>query len=504
MENIIILCSIMRECSRINRFVTLALQRVKKFLLPVVILSLFATPVYAENDEKMENSSSGIMQVFLWPFHNVVQPVLNIIVYPLAAPVQYAINNGLMEKSVDLITFGEDRNIIVYPTMNLKPGTRTQLGFTYRHRSLIFNRDYLVGQAEYYANGDAFLSARYSKQQLFGLPLFGAFRYKQYWDSDDNFIIPGTTETYVQPDSSIHLEWRLGAPLTESKKLNVELSVMQKFIDASLPTNKKDSILDDEKFPIADRGLYQSFVQIPVGLSIVYDDLDFPYAPSKGSRIILSADYSHVRKYSGLNYEDIYPDKTGELEKSHKNHDHIGNSFVFQHYFFLGKTKEYVLSPAEARKNRKFYTDFSLEEALRVWRPENLMETLLERRVLAFQFRMQNVWEMERGGAPYIVFPRLNANFPLRGYRDAWAAHHLMGLSMEYRWPIDRFVDGVIFDEYALYSEKLNDWSLDRFYNSWGFGIRVRMPNLYLFRVQVGFHGLHGVNLILTIAPEFK
>ena len=30
------------------------------------------------------------------------------------------------------------------------------------------------------------------------------------------------------------------------------------------------------------------------------------------------------------------------------------------------------------------------------------------------------------------------------------------------------------------------------------------MPNMYLFRVQFGFHGLHGVNLILTLAPEFK
>ena len=83
-------------------------------------------------------------------------------------------------------------------------------------------------------------------------------------------------------------------------------------------------------------------------------------------------------------------------------------------------------------------------------------------------------------------------------------AYHLLGLSAEYRWPIDYFVDGVVFNEYGLHSDKTNEWSLDRYYNSWGFGIRVRMPNLYLFRCQVGFHGLHGVNLILTIAPEFK
>ena len=55
-----------------------------------------------------------------------------------------------------------------------------------------------------------------------------------------------------------------------------------------------------------------------------------------------------------------------------------------------------------------------------------------------------------------------------------------------------------------MIAPEVDEWSFSHFYNSWGFGIRVRMPNMYLFRVQFGFHGLHGVNLILTLAPEFK
>lgn len=480
-------------------------QRFKWPLFFAVFLAVLTHPVYAEESaEKEEQESSGILKVLLWPFNNVIQPALNAVVYPFAAPVKYAMNNGLMEKSVDIITFGENKNIMIYPTMNLKPGSETQLGFAYRHRSIIFNRDYLVGQMSYYANGDLYVSARYSKQQLLGLPVFGAVRYKQYWDSDDTFIIPGTKEPFVQPDSSVHFEWRLGAPLTESKKLNMELSTGQKFMDASPPPNKKDSILNSDVYPIADRGLYQSSAQFPFGISLVYDDLDFPYAPSKGTRLILSGEYTYVRDYSGIRYSSIYSDEPGKIKPSDKNHDYISNTVIFQHYFYFGKTKDYILSAKEARQNRKFYTDFSLEEALRVWRPENLMETLLERRVLAFQFRMENVWEMEKGGAPYNAFPRMNARYPLRGYGDAWAASHLMGFSLEYRWPVDRFVDGVIFNEYGLHAPEINDWSLDHYYNSWGFGIRVRMPNLYLFRTQVGFHGLHGINFIMTIAPEFK
>ena len=462
-----------------------------------LFLLFLINPAFADESKQSSDSSkvnTESNEGFLWSVSSFVQSVLNAAVYPVSAPVQYAINNGVMEKSVELVTFGEEKKIIVYPTMNLKPGSQTQLGMTYRHRSLFFARDYLVLQGSYYANGDVYLSDRYTKQEPFGLPLFVGFRYKLDWDSDDVFIIPGTKNAFVQPDSIMSFQWRIGAPLTSSKKINVELSTTQMFIDASIPDNAKDSVLNDDIFPIADRGLYQSSRQYSVALSLVYDDLNFPYAPSKGDRIIISGEYNFAPEYDG--FEGV--------EKSKKNHDYIANTLIWQHYFYLGNAKQYILSAKEARQSRKFYTDFSWDEVLRVWRPENIRETLLERRVLAFQFRMENMWEMEKGGAPFNAFPSMNARYPLRGYADEWSAFHLMGLSAEYRWPIDRFVDGVLFDEYGLHAEKVKEFDFDKFYNSWGFGIRVRMPEMYLFRCQVGFHGLHGVNLILTIVPEFK
>ncbi len=463
------------------------IQRSCRPLFFLLLIFLVFCPAYA--DEEIDDGDKDT-----WLFTYIFQPILNVAVYPISAPVQYAINNGLLEKSVDLVTFGEQKKIIVYPTMNLKPGSQTQLGMTYRHRSMIFERDYLVLQGSYYANGDVYLSDRYTKQEPFGLPLFVGFRYKLDWDSDDVFIIPGSKNAFVQPDSIMSFQWRIGAPLTSSKKLNVELSTTQLFIDASIPDNAKDSVLNDDIFPIADRGLYQSSRQYSVALSLVYDDLNFPYAPSKGDRVIISGEYNFAPEYSG--FEGV--------EKSKKNHDYIANTLIWQHYFYLGNAKQYILSAREARQSRKFYTDFSWDEALRVWRPENIRETLFERRVLALQFRMENMWEMDKGGAPFNAFPSMNARYPLRGYADEWSAFHLMGLSAEYRWPIDRFVDGVLFDEYGLHAEKVDEFDFDKFYNSWGFGIRVRMPEMYLFRCQVGFHGLHGVNLILTIVPEFK
>lgn len=470
------------------------------------VLLFFASISHAESTEG-SNEEHGFSHYLLWPFSHVIQPVLNAVVYPVSAPLHYAFDNGVIENAVDLISYGERKQIMVYPVMNLKPGSRTMLGANYRHRSMIFNKDYTVLEAQYYANGDWYVSTRYSKQELFGLPMFGAFRFRGYWNRDDVFIVPGTKEQFTQPDSSRYFDFRIGAPLTSSRKLNAEMMVSLEFVNGSVPDVLKDSILWNEKFPIEDRGLYQHFRQIPVSFSLLYDDLDFAYAPSKGRRIELSGQYYFVGKYEGLDLDRLGPNNHLDgtrLSDGGLNHDYIRSQLMFQHYFYLGKAKQFHLSVKEARQSRRFYTDFSWDEALRIWHPNNVRETLFERRVLAFQFRMLDMWEMEKGGAPYKAYNTMSARLPLRGYANPWSAAHIMSFSAEYRWPIDRFVDGVLFDEYGLHAESPKDWSMDRFYNSWGFGVRVRSPDMYFFRLQVGFHGLQGVNLVMTIAPEFQ
>lgn len=465
-------------------------------------MSLFATSAFSDEEDSFKWTS-----VLMWPFSHIIQPALNGLIYPIATPIDYAFKNGVVEKSVELITFGEKDNILVYPSFNLKPGSSTSIGVNYRHRSALLDKDYLVLQANYFANSDFDFVLRYTKQALFGTRFFAGFRFDLDWDRDDHFVLPETKSSYLQPDSSYSVTWRLGFPLSKDMNWNAEIWTSQEFDRFDVP-DVEDSVWTGKAYAIEDRGLYQNHMEYPIGLSIVYDNLDFPYAPSRGSRISLSGSYNIVGKYDGVNYKDLGLDPKDfdhdVLEDGGKNHDYIRTDFLFQHYFFLGKGEKFILSATEARQNRKFYTDFSLDEALRVWRPENVMQTLFERRVLAMQFRMMSIWEMEEGGAPHNSFPWLNARTPLRGYGDAWTAHHIMSLSLEYRWPVDRFVDGVLFNEYAMIAPEIDGWSSDHTYNSWGFGIRVRQPNMYLFRLQLGFHGLHGVNMIITIAPEFK
>lgn len=479
-------------------------MRVRLILTWVFLLCTFS---FAESVPENEPAESIWKKVLFWPFSHVVQPVLNAVVFPMSAPIKYAFENGVVEKSVELFTFGEKGNILIYPVMNLRPGTSTMLGMNYRHRSMVLERDYFVVEPFFYANSDIYLGVRYSKQGIAGLPVYGQLRFQQQMDRDGSFIIPGTKQSFVQPDSSTMLRATLSVPLNKSETWGLSLFGQVDFIDASVPDQRKDSVLVDDKYSIEAHGLYQDDLQFPVELSVYFDNLDCAYAPSKGNRFSLSARYVFVRPYEGVTLKtgaDTLRAMEIKYGDNGANHDFVRTELVFQHYFFFGRSKDYVLSVQEARKNRKFYTDFSLEEALRVWLPENIANTLLERRVIALQFRMINVWEMEKGEAPHNAYPYLNARFPMRGYSDAWTANHVMGLSAEYRWPIDRFVDGVLFDEYGMHASEFDDWSFGRFYNSWGFGVRVRQPNMFLFRTQLGFHGLHGISLVMTIAPEFR
>ena len=481
-----------------------------RFLTILLLVGVLSMSAHAKDvPEAVQDSSSGGMSftdVLSWPFIHIIQPFFGMLVYPISAPLHYAIDNGVAEKAVDLITFGEKRNILIYPSFNLKPGTTTMLGGYYRHRNLFMQGDYAVLQGNFYANSDIDMKVRYSKQSLFGKNLYGSVVAAAYMDRDNSFTIPGTRESFGQADTTVFVETMLGFPITESRNLNFSLGAEIDFHIVDF-TDVKDTVLDDPKFPIEDRGLYQNHFEIPVYVNLVFDNLDFPYAPSRGHRLSIKGSYVFVGKYAGIDVDDFTRAGIARTEKlldGGKNHDYVRAELFYQTYFFIGKAEKYVLSAKEARKTRKFYTDFSLNEALRVWRPENLVETLFERRVLAFQYRFLGMWEMEKGGAPYTAYPGLNARFPLRGYSGSWASPFMMGFSAEYRWPIDRLVDGVVFDEYAMISDKVNRWSKKNLLNSWGFGVRVRKPEMYLFRVQFAFHGWHGISMILTIAPEFR
>ena len=454
-------------------------------------------PDTAETDE-----SKSVSYYLTRPFAYVVQPLLDILVFPFSAPIRYVNKNDVIEKTVNALAFGKDKNIYLYPEFNLKPGTQTQMGLAYRHRNMIFRKDYFVANAALYVNSDLKFSLRYTKRNLFGSDFFVGGRANMVMDRDAGFAVPrsltrfDTHEPFVYTDSSYGFQFRLGHPLVLVPNMDIQAQVGIEHRLYNYPDIKDTILVEHPLFDPSLRGFYQDHYQFPFSVSLTYDNTDAPFVPTRGFRISSTWTYTNVADYTG---ENVRPGANS------KDHDYQSFDFVAQHYFYLGKDdSQYGLSVKEAREFRKFYTDFSWEETLRLWRPENIRRTLLNRRVLAVQFRLRQMWEMESGGAPFNAFFNAGGTFPLRGYTRRYSDYALKGISVEYRWPIDRLVDGVVFDEYVMYGRNWYGFDGEKLLNSWGFGIRVRKPDLYLFRVQIGFHGLNGFSVICTVAPEFQ
>lgn len=473
----------------------------------ILLLSFFSLcagepSVPADSAETSDKPEMTLSEYLMWPFSHVIQPALNILVFPFSAPIHYAVKNDVVETGVDAITFGKDRNIFIYPTFNLRPGATTMIGFAYRHRNMVLAKDYFVLAAGLFANSDLDFSARYTKRNVFGTEFLVGGRFDFEMDRDAGMSLPrsltlaDSDEEFSYTDSSYSAEFRVGRPLPMIPNMDFQATfgVVRKRFD--IP-DVGDTVLSQHPlFNPYDRGLYQRYNQFPVKIALTYDNLDAPYVPTRGSRLSVSWNYTHVGDYGG---------KNSSLRSNEFSHDYQALDFVAQHYFYLGKdSSKYGLSVKEARMARKFYTDFSWEETLRLWRPENIRTTLLNRRVLAVQFRLRQMWEMEKGGAPFTAFSTANTRYPLRGYSRVYTDYAMKGISLEYRWPIDRLVDGVIFDEYVMYGRTWHTFDREKLLNSWGFGVRVRKPDMYFFRLQIGFHGLSGFVLICTIAPEFR
>lgn len=57
------------------------------------------------------------LEVLIWPFSNIIQPALSAAIYPVSTPLKYAFNNRVIDKAVNLISFGKDKNAFLYPTL---------------------------------------------------------------------------------------------------------------------------------------------------------------------------------------------------------------------------------------------------------------------------------------------------------------------------------------------------------------------------------------------------
>jgi len=424
-----------------------------------------------------------VLSIVSWPFVYIVQPTVEFLIYPVIPPLIYVSRENLIEKGYNIITFGENKQIMFYPVINAKMGSQASIGFAYWHSNILLNNDNMFFSPHLYVNSDWDAALRYKKKEVLGKSIYWGVNSSYREDGDNSFRATKTGRAYSYADSSVFSNPFIGFDLY--KNWSLEFSAAFNFYRFDLPN------LDDDTFeyePEANsRGFYQDYQAYPLTVSLLHNSLDEPYAATRGSQFSLGYTYVPVSRYNGT--------------KDHNYHVIEGR---LVNYTLLGN-RSYAMTVAESNASRERLMNLTFAEAIEVFNPINIKEEILDRRVFITQLRMRYMLEESEGKAPFTAMSRLGGNFPLRAYVDGYFTAPLVaGISAEYRWPIDRFADAVIFNEYGIYGDDFSNLSTANIRNSYGLGFRVRTPKLFITRFAVAFHGLHGVTFILTTRPEFN
>ena len=454
----------------------------KKVFALLFLLAFCVSAQEAGNDSsvvKIEQKNL-LLTAVSWPFVYIVQPAVEFLMYPVIPPLIYISRENLIEKGGNLITFGENRQIMFYPIINAKMGSQGNIGFAYWHSELFLDNDNMFFSPHLYVNSDWDAVLRYKKKKIYGSSFYWGSS-ANYREDGDNSFRDTEGNIYSYADSSVLLHAYGGLGFAEDWDLEFGMSL--NFYRFDLP-NLNSIIIEGEQVP--NRGFYRSYRSYPLTFSLLHNSLDEPYAATRGRKFSLSYSYVPVSRFSG-----------NEDHNYHVVESRLAN------YSLLGG-RSYAMTVAESNANRERLKNLTFAEAIEMLNPINIKEEVLDRRVLITQIRARYMLEENRGKAPFTAMSRLGGNFPLRAYKDGYFTAPLVaGISAEYRWPIDRFADALIFNEYGIYGENFNRLSASNIRNSYGFGFRVRTPKLFITRFALAFHGLQGITLILTTRPEY-
>jgi hypothetical protein len=453
----------------------------KRIFVFIFLFAFCAGAQEASSDTSIVNVEHKrlLLTVVSWPFVHIIQPTVEFLIYPVIPPLIYVSREDLIERGANLITYGEKKQIMFYPIMNASLGNTANIGFAYWHTELFLSNDNMFFSPHRYVNADWDAAMRYKKNRILGTSFYSRLNanYKEY--GNNTFRNSKGTNFYFA-DSSASLNFNLGFNLIGSWSL--EFSAISNFHRLDFPS-LEDTVMNDYVF---NRGFYKRFESYPLTLALLHNSLDEPYSATSGDKFSISYSYVPVSSYNGT-----------------KDHNyHIAES-RFVHYLLLGN-KSYAMTVAESNANREKLKNLSFSEAIEMLNPINVREVILDRRVLITQLKARYIIEDNKGKAPFTAMGKLGGNFPLRAYADGFFTGAIVaGISNEYRWPIDRYADMLIFNEYGMYSDDLGHFSSFNLRNSYGFGFRVRTPKLFISRFALAFHGLQGISVILTTKPEY-
>lgn len=427
-----------------------------------------------------------VLQAATWPLEYIFAPGIELLIFPTRAPLRYFLNENVIDRTIDLITIGpSEKKIMLYPTLNLAPGTSSYTGLTMLNRNL-FGRptEQMVARASIYVNGDWKFRDYVTADSILGSGFSSKVSFQVLRTKNTNINQPGTNAYWNFADSSNIYSAGVSHSLLE--KLTGQFTFYFRDNNYFKAPPQKDT-LQSEFFRDANgkldinsthRGLNSSWIDRVFSFSFTRDTRNNENIPLFGS--LFNGDYSY--------------------HFTNASHDYHAWQFNWTGFYKLGKEK-YEISSDEERKAGKL----SIGKVLEKMELENLRRSLLNRKVLVLHFTGAQSYEISGNSMPVYGLPALSNDSPLRGYSGPrFRDYSIASASAEYRFPVMRLVDGVMFNEYGIYGRQWNKIDfLDNVKNSWGFGIRVRRPDIYLFRAQLAFHGLHGIEVNMSTNEPF-
>lgn len=430
-----------------------------------------------------EYISYPLLQVVTWPLETVVAPVVKGLIYPVKPPLRYFLNENVIDRTIQLISFGEKDRIMLYPTINLAPGTGSSVGLTWRYNSL-FGRpnERLVAQGNLFVNGDSKFRTYLTTSDIAGTGTNGKASVTLTRVKNTSVNQPGTNAFWYYADSSNAYSVALSHLVFE------KVGVKGSYIFRDNHYGKAPPQLDP---------LESDFFRNPAG------DFD------STSRGMLSDWHDHIlvgQIYRDTRINENIPLSGSEFYASYHyhltdaRHDFHGWETSLTNYYKLGKER-YEISSEEEKKAG----GISMRSVLEKIEMQKLKKELFNRKVLALHAYAAQVYELQGNTMPVYGLQTLGNDTPMRGYGGSrFRDYAVVSTSAEYRFPVLRLVDGVVFNEYGLYGRSWDTIDFfDNLKNSWGFGIRVRRPDIYLFRLQLGFHGMHGIQLNMSVDEPY-
>lgn len=404
-----------------------------------------------------------------WPIEKIFIPTLGFGLRPLQPPLQYFARENVLDRVISVISFGEYQRLQIYPVVALAVGQGSMLGFTLRLNDVApVLDDKAVFQYMVYVDGSQKYRLRYQWNEMIQSKFSSRLGMFLRMTDDMSTPQPGSSYTGFVSDTSYGVESELAHPLFSGLTVSAGSRLRH--------TNMHNT--DRPLAPIAcdrgtffigtncleRRGLTSPLWELEWYGSLSQNTIDNENIPTQGSKSQLSFNYHQVEN----------------------RHDYMEWGIQLQKYFFLG-VERYEISPEEQRR----MGSLSYQKVMKSLHYENVRKEIFKRKVVVTQLKMSQALDVPGNDMPVYALKSISNGLPMRGYGGSpFKDKAIVAVSMEYRMPLMHMLEGTIFNEYGMYGPDFEQLETDHLVNSWGFGAQVARKDIYLFRVQVGFHGM--------------